>query len=150
MTGHGLDCELRWLREFEQRVGRPLRVLHVGNIANNAYLNAKFLRSVGIEAHVLCHDYAHVMATPEWEDVELLRGHGDDFAPRLSRRDLQRYRRPPWFVSGPLLTCPAQIAALFGDRRRPGRAKQLLRERLARVTARLLGYRGSYALQLLV
>ncbi len=62
---------LEWLRSFQKKHGRALRVLHVGNIADNAYINAKFLRSVGVDAHVLCCDYYHIMATPEWEDVEL-------------------------------------------------------------------------------
>ena len=35
-----------WLERFAMEKGRPLRVLHVGNVANNAYLNAKFLRRV--------------------------------------------------------------------------------------------------------
>ena len=86
------DASLQWLRSFEARMGRPLRVLHVGNIANNAYLNVKFLRSVGVEAHVVCRDFDHVMATPEWEEVELTHGHGDDFHPVFSPRDLRGYR----------------------------------------------------------
>ncbi|MBI3180432.1 MAG: hypothetical protein HYZ27_12270, partial [Deltaproteobacteria bacterium] len=47
-----------------------MKVLHVGNIANNAYNNAKFLRRAGIDASVLVYDYTHVMGQPEWEDAE--------------------------------------------------------------------------------
>jgi glycosyltransferase involved in cell wall biosynthesis len=47
-----------------------LRVLHVGNIANNAYLNAKFLRRVGVEADALCDEW-HIFCQPEWEDADL-------------------------------------------------------------------------------
>jgi glycosyltransferase involved in cell wall biosynthesis len=47
-----------------------LRVLHVGNIAQNAYLNAKLLRRAGVEADALCDEW-HIFCQPEWEDAEL-------------------------------------------------------------------------------
>jgi glycosyltransferase involved in cell wall biosynthesis len=47
-----------------------VRVLHVGNIANNAYLNAKLQRRAGIEADALCDEW-HIFAQPEWEDADL-------------------------------------------------------------------------------
>jgi glycosyltransferase involved in cell wall biosynthesis len=47
-----------------------LRVLHVGNVANNAYLNAKLQRRVGIEADALCDEW-HIFAQPEWEEADL-------------------------------------------------------------------------------
>ena len=50
-----------WLHAFEASHGRKLRVLHIGNIANNGYLVAKLLRRAGIEADVLSYDYYHVM-----------------------------------------------------------------------------------------
>jgi hypothetical protein len=53
-----------WLRAFEINRGRPLRVLHIGNIANNAYNNVKIQRERGIDADVLSLDYC-----PEWEDA---------------------------------------------------------------------------------
>jgi hypothetical protein len=34
-----------------------LRVLHVGNIANNVYVNAKLLRRAGVEADALCDEW---------------------------------------------------------------------------------------------
>jgi hypothetical protein len=82
-----------WLRELERERGRPLRVLHFGNIANNAYLNAKFLREAGVDCHVLCADYYDPLATPEWEGVPA----GE---------------RPRWFVQGPLRTCLEYLDAL--------------------------------------
>ena len=105
-TGVGNSSQLRaqplndrdWVREFEQSRGRPLRVLHVGNIANNAYLNAKFLRGIGVECHVLCFDYYDRFATPEWED-----GNG--------------VRRPRWFVQGPFRRCAAYLDAALSERR---------------------------------
>jgi glycosyltransferase involved in cell wall biosynthesis len=110
-----LEDDLAWLRVYITQRGHPLRVLHVGNIANNAYLNAKFLRSVGIDAHVLSNDYYHVMAMPEWEDVELRHSHGDDYQPRFSERDLGSYRRPAWFMNAPLFSSPSLVRDLFGE-----------------------------------
>lgn len=47
-----------------------MRVLHVGNIANNAYVNAKLLRRAGVEADALCDEW-RIFCQPEWEDAEL-------------------------------------------------------------------------------
>lgn len=47
-----------------------MRVLHVGNVANNAYLNAKLQRRAGIEADALCDEW-HIFAQPEWEEADL-------------------------------------------------------------------------------
>jgi len=73
-----------------------VRILHIGNIANNAYNNVKFLRRKGIEADVLCYDYTHVMAQPEWEDAEF-DGQPDEFHPDWGRLDLGTFQRPDWF-----------------------------------------------------
>lgn len=140
-----------WLREFKSAKGRRLRVLHVGNIANNAYLNVKFLRSVGIDAHVLSYDYDHVMATPEWEDVELLNGHGNDFLPSFSDKDLKSYRRPEWFVSGPFASCTSKLLKLCGKRlsvmeRIVGQVLELRFDWVGR----LLGDRARYGVRLLL
>jgi glycosyltransferase involved in cell wall biosynthesis len=94
--------EVVWLRQFERERGRPLRVLHVGNIANNAYLNASFLRRVGIDCHVLCYDYYDPMATPEWE---------------ASPEEAAEYRRPYWFVQGPSKVALAYLHAVLDGRR---------------------------------
>ena len=102
----------RWLQEFETSRGRKLRVLHIGNIANNGYLVAKFLRRVGIEADVLCYDYYHVMGTPEWEDIPIKHDYGDDFRPRFSSEDIGSYERPRWFASGPFSLSVSYLLAL--------------------------------------
>jgi len=142
---------LGWLKEFHDKNGRSLRVLHVGNIANNAYLNVKFLRSVGVVAHVVSHDYQHVMGTPEWEEVELLHDYGDDFFPVFSKHDLRGYRRPEWFISGPLAICTSQVEVLRG--RAPSkfvRAIQFVSKRLPNMAMRLFGARAGYAVNLLI
>ena len=73
-----------------------MKVLHVGNIANNAYSNAKFLRRKGVEADVLCYDYRHIMAQPEWEDA-VFEGDPDEFEPDWSVIDAGDFKRPGWF-----------------------------------------------------
>ncbi len=77
---------------------RPLRIAHVGNIANNAYLAAKDQRRIGIEAHVFSPDYVHVMGFPEWEECyfqrDTNRGHFDPEFPEVS------YKKPQWFHWG--------------------------------------------------
>lgn len=116
--GHGLDpALLAWLDAWKRQHGRPLRVLHVGNIANNAYLNARFLRGAGVDADVLCHSYYHVMASPEWERTGYEGSYGDDFAPRWGRLDPTRSLRPRWFVQGPLPACVRYLDARFEGRR---------------------------------
>jgi glycosyltransferase involved in cell wall biosynthesis len=84
-------------------------VLHFGNIANNAYLNAKFLRAIGVDAQVMSSDYDHIMATPEWEEVEITRPYGDEQSPEFSLMDLKGYRRPEWFFRGRINECAQQI-----------------------------------------
>ena len=83
--------------ESARREGRPLRVLHLGNIANNSYNNVKFLRRKGVEADVLIHDYTHIMSAPEWEDADFI-GTVDQFHPRWDTVDLRGFARPDWFM----------------------------------------------------
>ena len=47
-----------------------MRVVHIGNIANNGYINTKLLRRAGIEADVI-FDERHILSRPEWEDAPL-------------------------------------------------------------------------------
>ncbi len=67
---HGLDPLVAELEEIKAYLGRPVRVLHIGNIANNAFHNAKLQRKLGLDADVLCYDYYQLMGCPEWEDSE--------------------------------------------------------------------------------
>ena len=100
-----------WAREFERRNGRPLRVLHIGNIANNAYNNAKIQRNAGIEADVVCYGYYHIMGTPEWEDAEIGGRFADPFLPDWWSVDLGSWQRPEWFIQGPLHLCLNDLRA---------------------------------------
>lgn len=105
MSSNNFDDLEKWTQEFQQKKGRPLRVLHIGNIAANGYLNAKFQRELGIEADVLCNDYYHIMAYPEWEEVAISDNYGQDIKPLFPSKDLKTYKRPKWFVQGPLILC---------------------------------------------
>lgn len=101
------DEEVRqWLDGFQARHGRPLRILHIGNIANNAYIISKFLHKVGVQSDVLCNDYYHIMGCPEWEDVEFEPLHiKDQNSPDWTRVPLDGYCRPRSFIQGPINAC---------------------------------------------
>lgn len=96
---------LRLIDDFQRTMGRPLRVLHIGNIANNAYNNARIQRKLGIQADVLCYNYYHIMGCPEWEDGALQEGSSalgqDHFRPDWWATSLKGWKRPRWFVQGP-------------------------------------------------
>lgn len=85
---------------FEQRFGRRMRVLHIGNIANYAFVNARMQRRAGIEADCIEPGFFHIMACPEWLEAPIEGDHGDDRTPKWSRVDLGGYKRPDWFVLG--------------------------------------------------
>ncbi|MGE0767630.1 MAG: glycosyltransferase [Hyphomicrobiaceae bacterium] len=96
--------------EITAQLGRPLRILHIGNIANNAYNNARIQRQYGIEADVICFDYYHVMATPEWEDGGLTTAVNAGL-PNWWASNLKGFKRPDWYVQGPLHLCLDYLAA---------------------------------------
>ncbi|OPY62546.1 MAG: hypothetical protein A4E56_01268 [Pelotomaculum sp. PtaU1.Bin065] len=94
-----------WVKDFEKNQGRPPRVLHIGNIANNAYLNAKILNEAGLECDVLCYDYYHIMGCPEWEDANFSGEIKDYDFPDWFSVNTKGFHRPKWFVQGPLEFC---------------------------------------------
>jgi glycosyltransferase involved in cell wall biosynthesis len=102
-------ADLSFIERFRLRTGRPLRVLHIGNIANNAYNNACIQRQYGIEADVLCYNYYHIMGCPEWEDADFREGSSaaglDHFKPDWWATSLRGWSRPRWFVQGPSALC---------------------------------------------
>jgi glycosyltransferase involved in cell wall biosynthesis len=106
-----------WLAGFRASHGRRPRVLHIGNIANNAYINAKALNAAGFDCDVICYDYYHIMGCPEWEDAAF-DGHIEDQAlPDWSAVDLRGFRRPRWFAQGPCLACIDYLTARREGRR---------------------------------
>ena len=79
------------------------RIAHVGNIANNAYSNAKFQRRLGLAADSYNYPFEFVFGHPEWEDA--------DFGEQLdlyhppewpALRFTNGYERPHWahYLSG--------------------------------------------------
>lgn len=130
-----LPAELEsWLKDFKKQHKRPLRVLHIGNIANNAYINAKVLNRAGIDCDVICYDYYHVMGCPEWEDADFDREGIDDFRPDWKSVNLNGFVRPQWFVQGPMAQCLERLT----KKRKPEK-KVSLRERFYRALLRAPG-----------
>ena len=75
------------------------KILHFGNIANNAYLNSKYLRDHGYCSDVISLDYKHIMGQPEWEDSDLT-SFGDHFDPQFKSESF--FVKPSWFYHGSL------------------------------------------------
>ena len=111
------DDRLRWVTSFTAEHGRSPSVLHFGNVANNGYNNAKLLVDAGLDCDVLCADYYHIMACPEWEDADIEGTVADQFHPDWSSVDLQGFSRPPWFAQGPLDICLLYLIARKRQRR---------------------------------
>lgn len=116
---------LNWPADFARRHGRKPRVLHIGNVANYAYINAKIQRRHGIDAYVMDPDFYHIMASPEWIELSVEGDHGDDFFPDWSRTSAAGYERPDWFVQGPFRLSIDYMDALLSGK--PGRARQVRR-----------------------
>lgn len=73
-----------------------LRVLHLGNLVNNGYLNAKFQRAAGIEADVVC-DESHIISQPEWEEVDLETPDDHNDRARVTAQ-AATWRQPSWVI----------------------------------------------------
>lgn len=101
----------QWLEEIEKEIGRPIRILNLGNIANNGFQNAKIMRRAGIDADCVAYDYYHVMGTAEWEDADFSGDIGDSFYPDWWRVKMRNYRRPKWFIQGPKRLCLEYLRA---------------------------------------
>jgi glycosyltransferase involved in cell wall biosynthesis len=88
-----------------------VKILLIGNIANNAYLLGKYInRYTDNECDVLCYDYYHIMGCPEWED-SIIDRQVEENMPEWHSLDLGDFQRPEWFVSGPLFLCVKYLSA---------------------------------------
>lgn len=105
------EANTAWLKNFRQRYGRSPTILHIGNIANNAYNNARLLNQAGFECDVICYDYYHTMACPEWEDAEFLAKFRNENHPEWWQVDLKGFQRPRWFAQGFFETCIRYLIA---------------------------------------
>jgi len=83
-----------------------MRVLHIGNIANNGYIFSKLLRSQGIESCAISPDYTHIMGFPIWEEEKFELPEAQHFAPEFTKAALEIY---PWFASGSWKQCVEKI-----------------------------------------
>lgn len=87
--------------QMQKKNRKKTKILHIGNIANNAYLNAKILNESGkYNCDVLVPDYYHIMGSPEWEDAKLTES-VDEFFPNWKKCNLEGFKRPEWFSNGP-------------------------------------------------
>lgn len=109
----------RWLEAFRNKHGRAPRILHIGNIANNAYNNARLLNEAGLDCDVICYDYYHIMGCPEWEDAVLSGNYGDQFKPNWAAAGVKDFMRPRWFAQGPVRDCIDYLIA-----RKRGRVRE--------------------------
>jgi glycosyltransferase involved in cell wall biosynthesis len=104
-------------------------VLHIGNIANAAYLNARMLNEAGIDCDVLCYEYFHIMGCPEWESAVFDVSGVNPDRPLWSAIDLHGFERPRWFAQGALGSCIEYlIARRTGDQSAEKLWRQLQRE----------------------
>ncbi|MBI4754382.1 MAG: glycosyltransferase family 4 protein [Betaproteobacteria bacterium] len=90
-----------------------LKSLHVSNVANVAYSNAKILNKRGWPAQVICHDVKHLMSQPEWDDLLL---DPQDFPDETdfynNTADFGGYSRPEWFKSDSLADPYADVSQI--------------------------------------
>jgi glycosyltransferase involved in cell wall biosynthesis len=107
MSNISLQAQNRiWLKKFKEKYKKTPTILHIGNIANNAYNNAKLLNEAGFDCDVICYDYYHIMGCPEWEDADLSNdNYGNHFKPNWIAADIKKFKRPEWFAQGPLEYC---------------------------------------------
>ena len=105
----------RFVQEFYSCHRRAPRILHVGNIANNGYLNATLLNRAGFDCDVVCYDQYHIMSYPEWEQ-DFEGDLGDHYRPDWTNVIRRGGRRPRWFAQGPRHLCIEYLIA-----RRTGR-----------------------------
>ena len=82
-----------------------MKTLHVGNIAQNAYRNAKLLNAVGVESHVAHFDFFHFACCPEWDEAlgegMSISDLGDPYFPDFVSWDGTWDKCPSWVGIGP-------------------------------------------------
>lgn len=101
-----------WIAQFIKKHKRKPRILHLSNIANNAYNNAKLLNDCGLENHVLMANDFYAMGCPEWEDADFSDEVTDMWRPQWYHFQLNGFSRPHWFAQGEYFTCIEYLATL--------------------------------------
>jgi glycosyltransferase involved in cell wall biosynthesis len=100
-----------WISSFRKVYNRPPSILHIGNIANNAYNNSKLLNKVGLNSDVISYNYFHIMGCPEWEDADFEGVIKNQFFPNWRRVNLGGFKRPRWFAQGAPKPCIKYLIA---------------------------------------
>src|SRR5215218_7023300 len=90
------------------------RVLHLGNVANNGYIDAKLQRRAGFDAEAVCDEW-HILSQPEWEDAPI-EGASGAFAPLMESAAAKGWTRPSWVHSPPRWDPQATKESWFGER----------------------------------
>jgi len=91
---------LSFFEMFKIKNNRKFKVLHIGNIANNGFLNSKILnKNESIDSYAVSFDYYNIMATPEWEEAVFYDKYIDQDNPELYKYNIisNKYN----FASGP-------------------------------------------------
>lgn len=83
-----------------------MRILHIGNIANNAYIFSHLLQDKGVSSCAISPNYHHIMGYPIWENKEMVLDEADHFFPKINREELDQF---PWFSSGTWKECYQKI-----------------------------------------
>ncbi len=101
---------------------RPLKILHVGNVAQNAYINASVLRARGHDCDMVAPDLYHVGSSPEWyelafADIDVAALGGDAFFPDFYALGRDMPALGDWVAQGPSLMALRYL--LFRRRRDP-------------------------------
>lgn len=71
--------------------------IHIGNIANNGYLNARILNRNGYPARCYAMGYTHIMGSPRWEEGRVLGVIGCQFRPDWGAVHYLGPSLPEWF-----------------------------------------------------
>ncbi len=85
-----------------------MKILHIGNIANNAYIFSHLLQKKGIDSCAISPNYHHIMGYPIWENKEMVLDEADHFFPKINREELDQF---PWFSSGTWKECYQKITS---------------------------------------
>lgn len=112
-----MDNASVWIDKFSEKKGRKPRILHIGNIANNAYQISKLLNERGAQSDVMCNDFYHIMSCPEWEDADFMGDLGDLDFPAWHKVNLHGFKRQRWFAQGPLWMCREYLLAKVNGNR---------------------------------
>ena len=82
------------------------KVLHVGNVAQNAYVNSQLLTRYGVESDVMAYDLYHFACSPEWYDYTGTEDFlNNDWFPNFYHLGDRMPRIGPNVAHGPIFQC---------------------------------------------